>query len=155
MTTNKYPSYIIRHAVLEDAPIIADFNCAMALETENKQLNKNTIETGAKSMIENSNRGFYLVAEKNSEIQACLMVTYEWSDWRNATFWWIQSVYVTPKARRKGLFNSLYQKVKSLSQCESVCGIRLYVEASNTKAQRTYQSIGMSQCDYLMYEESF
>ncbi len=148
-------SISIRKAIPEDAAIIADFNCAMAMETENKQLDQSTVEKGAKGMIKNSDRGFYLIAEKDHEVQACLMVTFEWSDWRNANFWWIQSVYVAPQARRQGLFNRLYQTVKTLSLEDSVCGIRLYVESENNNAQKTYRALGMSQCDYLMYEESF
>ncbi len=144
----------IRYATLKDVPLIAAFNCAMALETEDKKLDQQQVEQGAIGMIADKARGFYLVAEYNGEVKACLMLTYEWSDWRNADFWWIQSVFVTPDARRQGLFKALYQQVKKLALCKSACGLRLYVEKVNSRAQHTYQSLGMSECKYLMFEES-
>jgi ribosomal protein S18 acetylase RimI-like enzyme len=95
-----------------------------------------------------------LVAEEDNIIQASLMVTTEWSDWRNGLFWWIQSVYVQPEFRRMGLYSKLYQKVKSLADDESnVCGFRLYVEHENVTAQNTYHALGMEETDYKMFEE--
>ncbi len=145
----------VRRAEHEDAKVIADFNCRMARETENKQLNQELVEQGVLGMIEEPARGFYLLAGTDTKIQACLMITYEWSDWRNAMFWWIQSVYVKPEVRRQGYYSALYNEARSLAKSEHCCGIRLYVEKDNQAAQYTYQSLGMEHCDYLMYEEEF
>ena len=105
-------------------------------------------------MIANPSHGFYLVAEKDGEIAGSLMVTTEWSDWRNGVVWWVQSVYVRDEYRRQGIYRGLYEEVKTLSNNdESVCGFRLYVEKDNVNAQKTYESLGMIETDYLMYEE--
>ena len=145
---------IIRQATINDAAAIADFNIKMAKETEGMDLIPEVITAGVRNMIENRQMGFYLVAEEANLIQAALMVTTEWSDWRNGLFWWIQSVYVQPDYRRTGLYRSLYEKVKTLSEDETnVCGFRLYVEHENLIAQETYRSLGMDQTDYQMFEE--
>lgn len=144
----------IRQAVITDAVAIAEFNIKMAKETEDMDLIPEVITAGVRNMIENPQMGFYLVAEDDDIIQASLMVTTEWSDWRNGLFWWIQSVYVQPDFRRMGLYRMLYQKVKTLADDESnVCGFRLYVENENIVAQETYRSLGMEQTDYQMFEE--
>ncbi|MCB1756004.1 MAG: GNAT family N-acetyltransferase [Gammaproteobacteria bacterium] len=144
----------VRPARIDDAKVIAAFNCAMALETENKTLEPTRVENGVRRMLQEPGRGFYLLAELDGTIQACLMVTYEWSDWRDADFWWIQSVYVAPEARRKGLYSALHKTIKSLAIKQKSCGVRLYVEKQNTRAQNTYQKLGMRECEYLMYEEA-
>lgn len=144
----------IRQANINDAAAIADFNIKMAKETEDMDLIPEIISAGVRNMIENPQMGFYLVAEEDNVIQASLMVTTEWSDWRNGLFWWIQSVYVLPEFRRMGLYRKLYEKVKDLAGKESnVCGFRLYVEHENLAAQTTYRSLGMQQTDYQMFEE--
>lgn len=144
----------IRQATISDAAAIADFNIKMAKETEDINLIPKVINAGVCNMIENPQMGFYLVAEESNLIQASLMVTTEWSDWRNGLFWWIQSVYVLPEFRRMGLYKKLYEKVKTLAENESnVCGFRLYVEQENLVAQETYGSLGMHKTDYQMYEE--
>jgi ribosomal protein S18 acetylase RimI-like enzyme len=98
--------------------------------------------------------GFYLVAEMQGEVVGCLMVTTEWSDWRNGRFWWIQSVYVPAAWRRRGVFRALYGHVTSAAAREpDVCGVRLYVERENAVAQSTYRSLGMSETDYLLFEQ--
>jgi ribosomal protein S18 acetylase RimI-like enzyme len=105
-------------------------------------------------MIDNPQMGFYLVVELDNGIQASLMVTTEWSDWRNGMFWWIQSVYVRPQYRRQGLYRELYERVKELAEQEpAICGFRLYVERDNTAAQQTYRSLGMSETEYKLFEE--
>jgi len=112
------------------------------------------ISAGVKTMIDNPQWGFYLVVELDNGIQASLMVTTEWSDWRNGMFWWIQSVYVRPEYRRQGLYRELYERVKELAEQEpSVCGFRLYVERDNATAQKTYMALGMSETEYRIYEE--
>lgn len=147
-------AFTIRQATAEDAESIAEFNRLMAFETEHKKLIPEVILTGVKTMIANPSHGFYLVAEKEGEIAGSLMITTEWSDWRNGVVWWVQSVYVRDEYRRQGIYRGLYEEVKSLSSSdESVCGYRLYVEKDNVRAQKTYESLGMIETDYLMYEE--
>lgn len=144
----------IRQATIEDAGALSEFNQKMALETEGVTLIPEVIGAGVEAMISNPHMGFYLVAEENAEIQASLMVTTEWSDWRNGLFWWIQSVYVKPAFRRKGLYRQLYQQVKSLAETETgVCGFRLYVEHDNQTAQNTYHAMGMQETAYKLFEE--
>jgi len=145
---------IIRQALSQDAAELAEFNINMARETERMELIPEVISAGVKGMINNPERGFYLVVELDNGIQASLMVTTEWSDWRNGMFWWIQSVYVRPAYRRQGLYRELYERVKELAEQEAaVCGFRLYVEHWNTVAQKTYASLGMAETVYKMFEE--
>lgn len=147
--------YTARPATVDDAPKIAAFNQAMALETENKQLHPETLEAGVRQVFTQPSYGSYLVAESEAgEVVACLMITYEWSDWRNGQVWWIQSVYVHPDHRRRGIFKLLYAMVRQLGQARAdVCGYRLYVEQDNQRAQATYRSLGMTQTPYLIYED--
>jgi GNAT superfamily N-acetyltransferase len=145
---------IIRQALSQDAAELAEFNINMARETERIELIPEVISAGVKGMIDNPERGFYLVVELDNGIQASLMVTTEWSDWRNGVFWWIQSVYVRPAYRRQGLYRELYERVKELAEQEAaVCGFRLYVEHWNTVAQKSYASLGMTETVYKMFEE--
>jgi ribosomal protein S18 acetylase RimI-like enzyme len=144
---------IFRKAQIDDIVALVNFNQLMAKETEDKQLDSHILHQGVSGLVNDSNKGFYLVAEVNNQVVGSLMVTKEWSDWRNADFWWIQSVYIIPQFRRKGLYSGLYNHVKELAeQSENVCGYRLYVENDNRVAQRTYESLGMHQSHYLMYE---
>lgn len=145
---------IIRQALAQDAAELAEFNIRMARETEGVELIPQVIRAGVDALIANPQRGFYLVVELDNGIQASLMVTNEWSDWRNGNFWWIQSVYVRPEYRRQGLYRELYERVKELAeQDESVCGFRLYVERDNRSAQQTYAALGMQETDYKIFEE--
>ena len=144
----------IRRANVSDTAAIADFNIRMALETEGKHLDSDTINQGVANMIANPNMGFYLVAEDESVVIGSLMVTTEWSDWRNGLFWWIQSVFIVEAYRRRGIYRHLYDTVKTLAaETDNVCGYRLYVEKDNRPAQLTYENLGMQVTDYLMYEE--
>lgn len=144
----------VRPAVESDAKTIVAFNCAMALETENKILSHEIISRGVASLLNDPAKGFYLVAENRELVIGCLMITREWSDWRNASFWWIQSVYVKPEFRRKGVYRNLYQSVKSMACLQKdVCGYRLYVERENLTAQKTYERLGMKESCYKLYEE--
>ena len=144
----------VRIATAADGDAFVHFNCAMALETENKSLTEATVASGVQSVFDDPARGFYVVAECDGAIVAALMVTFEWSDWRNGNFWWIQSVYVIPEFRGMGIYRRLYEFVRDRARKDGgVCGFRLYVEKENVGAQRAYESLGMSKCDYLMYEE--
>jgi len=145
--------YTTRPAVAEDAEVITRFNQAMAMETEGKALDPETLKRGVRRVFDEPTHGQYLVAQNDSgAVVACLMITYEWSDWRDAQVWWIQSVYVDPTHRRKGVFKQLYQAVRDLGEQAGVCGYRLYVERDNARAQQTYEDLGMRRADYLMYE---
>jgi len=145
----------IRKARETDAETIVDFNISMALETENKILPETSIRPGVGHIFLNPEYGFYLVAENQAgEIIGSLMITTEWSDWRNGLFWWIQSVYVLPGFRRQGVYRALYTHVKQMAVKEpDVCGFRLYVEKENSSAMRVYDKMGMTCTKYAMYEE--
>lgn len=146
----------VRKANSNEARDIAEFNIAMAWETEEKKLNKEIIYAGVKSLMDKPEYGFYIVAESDGATVASLMITKEWSDWRNGLFWWIQSVYVKPDFRRQGIYRKMYQTViKMAANQPDVCGCRLYVEKENIPAQKTYEALGMSETHYKMYEEEF
>lgn len=147
-------SFRIRPAELRDIPAIAKYNIALAAETEKVTLDPSVVEAGVRSLLENPAFGFYTVAEaSDGQVAGMAMVTYEWSDWRNKVFWWIQSVYVDTAHRRKGAFSELFQYLKSAAESAgNVCGIRLYVEQENNRAQLTYISVGMEKSHYWMLE---
>ncbi len=145
----------IRLANHHDANSLVDFNQAMALETEGKELDGDTLRQGVNAVFSDEQKGFYVVAESDGSIFGGLMVTYEWSDWRNAWFWWIQSVYIRPEARGQRIYAQLYDFVKAkAAENGNVCGFRLYVENENSLAQRVYERVGMEASHYLMYEEN-
>jgi ribosomal protein S18 acetylase RimI-like enzyme len=144
----------IRLAQRSDTDALVEFNQAMALETEAKQLEKAILRPGVEAVFADANKGFYVVAEDGERIVGGLMVTFEWSDWRDAWFWWIQSVYVRPEARGQRIYSRLYEFVKNrAAESGNICGFRLYVEKDNLKAQRIYERVGMNATHYLMYEE--
>ena len=144
----------IRLAQKQDAPALVEFNQAMALETEGKQLENSVLQSGVEAVFADDKKGFYVVAENEGEIVGGLMITFEWSDWRNAWFWWIQSVYILPDFRGRRIYNRLYDFVKNLARENgNICGFRLYVERENARAQRVYEKVGMEESHYLMYEE--
>lgn len=145
----------IRLAARADAANIAAWNTAMAWETERKALDAATIARGVDAVFDEPRRGFYLVAERRGEPVGCLLITYEWSDWRAGDFWWIQSVYVVESARREGVFRTLYEEARQRASQAGAVGLRLYVETENERAQRTYAGLGMEQCHYFMYEAEF
>jgi len=142
----------IRPASPADAPALCAWNAAMAQETESLALDPAVLERGVRRVFEQPQRGFYLVAERDGEAVGGLLVTYEWSDWRNADYWWIQSVYVVPAARRDGVFRALYAEVERRAREAGAAGLRLYVETENARAQATYEGLGMQRCHYFMYE---
>lgn len=144
----------VRLAEKADAERLIDFNQAMALETEGKNLDSEILASGVKAVFQDESKGFYVVAESAGKIVGGLMVTYEWSDWRNKWFWWIQSVYILPDFRGKRIYSELYDfvKQKALGK-KNVCGFRLYVEKDNLNAQKVYEKLGMESSYYLMYEE--
>ena len=144
----------IRLADGGDAEIIAAGNRAMARETEHKDLDAGVVAAGVRNLMRHPEYGFYLVAERDGAFAGNLLITPEWSDWRNGVFWWVQSVYVRPEFRRRGVYRRLYAHVKQLAaERGNVCGFRLYVEKKNAAAQRAYESMGMRETCYVMYEE--
>ena len=144
----------IRVATAADADALIEFNQAMALETEGKRLDPETIRRGVTAVFGDTQNGFYVVADEDGRIVGGLMVTFEWSDWRNGWFWWIQSVYIRPEARGRQIYSQLYQFVKDrAAEAGNVCGFRLYVETENSHARRVYEKLGMAASHYLMYEE--
>lgn len=145
-------SLSIRVAALTDLAELVAWNAAMAWETEHKQLDPAILERGIRGVFEQPRRGFYLIAERDGTPVGSLLVTYEWSDWRCGDFWWIQSVYVIPEARRGGVFRALYAMVEQRAAAACAVGLRLYVETENQRAQATYVELGMQRCHYWMYE---
>ena len=146
----------IREARPSDADTIVDFNTRMALETEGRPLAAELIGPGVAAVLEDPAKGRYWVAEADGEIIGQLLVTYEWSDWRNGMFWWIQSVYIRGDYRRKGVFSALHRHLESRARVsKEVCGIRLYVERNNRRAQKTYLALGMTSPGYQVMEIDF
>jgi len=146
--------FLIRTATVADAGSLVRFNQAMALETEGKELALETITNGVEAVFSDEKKGFYVVADQDDRIIGGLMVTYEWSDWRDKWFWWIQSVYILPEGRGRGLYSRMYEFVKQkAAEAGNVCGFRLYVENDNFHAQKVYEALGMESSHYLMYEE--
>jgi GNAT superfamily N-acetyltransferase len=144
---------LIRPATLEDTEFLVSGNASMALETEGRTLDTQTLRAGVCAVFDDPARGFYLIAEIDGRPAGQMMITYEWSDWRNGAFWWIQSVYTLPESRGRGVFKSLYSHVESLARENGgVCGLRLYVEAHNQRAQEAYRSCGMKEAVYRMFE---
>jgi ribosomal protein S18 acetylase RimI-like enzyme len=146
----------IRAASASDTAFLVNCNAALALETEHKVLDKQLLTRGTEAVFEVPHRGFYRIAERDGVPVGSLLVTYEWSDWRNGDWWWIQSVYVIPEARRSGVFSALYADVEARArETQGAVGIRLYVEHENRAAQSTYASLGMSDAGYRMLEIGF
>jgi ribosomal protein S18 acetylase RimI-like enzyme len=146
---------VVRAGVESDADVIADFNIKMALETEHLRLDPPTVLAGVRAGIADPAKARYFVAEVDGSIVGQLMLTHEWSDWRNGDIWWIESVYVHVDHRGRGVFGTLYRHVEQLARREGVVGLRLYVEKDNAAAQKTYARLGMSMTNYNVMEQMF
>ena len=145
--------FSIRQAVVDDGETITRFNAAMALESEGISLDRATLRLGVDAALVDETKAFYLIAEVDGNPVGQLMVTTEWSDWRNGWIWWIQSVYVKPEARRQGVYRRLYQRLTDMAGARGdIRGMRLYVMRENWVAKRTYESLGMSHSEYDLYE---
>ena len=143
----------IRKASPHEAHILVDFQFRMAFETEDIQLDVEKTEQAVRAVFSDEHKGIYFVALHNEQIVGSLLITYEWSDWRNGTVWWIQSVYVVPEARGQGVYRSLYAHIKTLvEQEEDLKGIRLYVDRNNGRAQEVYKKLGMDGDHYQVFE---
>jgi ribosomal protein S18 acetylase RimI-like enzyme len=145
----------IRFATIDDAPVIARFNAAMALESENVKLDPATLNAGVRAALSGSHDCSYFLAEIDGHVAGQIMITHEWSDWRNGDIWWIQSVFVEKDFRRRGVFRAMYQFVRERAIEAGAVGLRLYVNAHNERAQKTYTSLGMHVTNYQLMEEMF
>jgi len=141
---------------LPDVPVIAEFNRRLAWETERLKLNPEVLRPGVTAVLSDSTKGTYYVAEANDAVVGQLMITYEWSDWRNGNLWWIQSVFVKEEFRGQGVFRALFSHLESLARSsDGVAGLRLYMHAENERARQTYERLGMSHSDYEVFELDF
>lgn len=146
----------VRPAALADLEALVRFSAAMARETEGRVLDEERLRQGTRVVLESGDRGFYLVAEGGSTVVGQLLITYEWSDWRNGVFWWVQSVYVEPSVRRRGVYRTLHEYVlQEALRRGDVCGVRLYVEQENAVAQAAYARMKMSPTGYRIFERDF
>jgi ribosomal protein S18 acetylase RimI-like enzyme len=146
----------VRQARISDAAVISDFNVRMARETENRRLHSPRVRRGVAALLKDATKGAYFLAQEKGVVAGQLSITYEWSDWRNGHFWWIQSVYVAPEFRQRGVFRALYAHVHRLAKSRrDVCGLRLYVDADNARAQRAYRQLGMKESHYKIFEIDF
>jgi ribosomal protein S18 acetylase RimI-like enzyme len=146
---------LIRAGRAEDAEAIAEFNARLARETESIELDRATVLAGVRAALADASKGRYFVAEQGGAVVGQLMLTREWSDWRNGDLWWIMSVYVDAAFRGRGVFKALYGHVEQRARQEGAVGLRLYVEKENAAAQRTYAKLGMSLTHYLIMEQMF
>jgi len=143
----------VRRATPADATLIVEFNRRLAEESEGKTLDSKVLAAGVAAVMADPYKGPYFLAEENGETLGQMQVTYEFSDWRNGWFWWIQGVYVRPESRRRGVFRALYQHVAEAAKCDpEVIGLRLYVERDNERAHQTYLGLGMAWTNYLLME---
>jgi GNAT superfamily N-acetyltransferase len=146
-------SYSIRRATPADAAVVAANNAALARETEAKELDPATLAAGVRAVLADPAKGVYTVAEQGGEVVGQVMLTYEWSDWRNGWFWWVQSVYVRPDARRGGVFRVLFADILARAAADpGVIGVRLYMEPGNDRARATYRSLGLAEAGYEVFE---
>ncbi len=143
----------LRTAGPDDVDRLVLFNQAMARETEGRDLDRGVLRSGVEALLADEGRGTYWVAEADGEVVGQLLVTTEWSDWRNAEVWWIQSVYVSREARRAGVYRALHEHVRERAREEGAAGLRLYVDRDNRPARETYLELGMRESHYVMYEE--
>jgi len=144
---------VIRLANAADAPKIASFNVALARETEGRALNRRLVGVGVRTLLAEPKHGFYVVADNGKKIVGMAMVTFDWSDWLNRQWWWLQSVNVDRQARKQGVFTKIYGFITEMAvERGDVCGIRLYVEKENRPAQRTYRTLGMGVNSYRLME---
>lgn len=159
---NKPSEVIVRRATKSDLKTIVSFNAALAGETENRELDVQILQSGVETLLQDPGKGWYAVAEKSLDcgqliVVGQILVTFEWSDWRNGNFWWLQSLYVHPDHRQQGIFRQLYDYVQAQAglKGEKICGFRLYVEEKNHQAQQAYAKLGFQETVYHMFEKEF
>ena len=159
---NKLSGVIIRRATMSDLNTLVSFNAALARETENRTLDVRVLQSGVEALLQDPGKGWYSVAEKSFDggplmVVGQILVTFEWSDWRNGNFWWLQSLYVHPDHRKQGIFRKLYNYVEAQAHLnsEGICGFRLYVEENNQEAHQAYANFRFQKTAYHMYEKEF
>jgi len=146
----------VRRGTVEDAAVLVKFNITIAMETEGKKLDPATVSSGVEQVMHRPELGMYVVAEMQSAVAGGLMITREWSDWRNGEFWWIQSVYVDPAYRNMGVFRAMYEYIcNEAEEAGDVVGFRLYVERTNETALKAYRAVGMKETSYKVFEFAF
>lgn len=160
MSTSPSNHIDVRLASLADLDVVVRFSAAMAMETEGRRLDNGRLRRGILAVLESTQHGFYMVSERHDHdshhVVGQLLITYEWSDWRNAVFWWIQSVYIDPAWRRQGIYRQMHRYVVGMARArQEVCGVRLYVEEHNKRAQQVYRQVGLQPAGYLVFEEDF
>ncbi len=141
----------VRNATISDAEVLMHNNILLAAESEDMKLNPDTVLKGVRALLSDEQKGFYIIAEDKGKVVGQLMITFEWSDWRNSMVWWLQSVYVEPALRKKGIFKALFKEVKRRAIKAHVTDLRLYVHTSNLKAMEAYKGTGFLQKPYLVY----
>jgi GNAT superfamily N-acetyltransferase len=146
---------LVRPATDADLDTLVAGNLALAEETERVRLDRSTLSEGVKAVLERRAPGQYWAAELDGRVVGQLLITFEWSDWRNRMVWWIQSVYVWPEARRRGVFRALYDRVRQEARAAGAGGLRLYVDTTNAHAQRTYAALRMNGDHYRVFEDMF
>ena len=132
---------------------IARFQVAMAMESEDLSLDEERVRRGVQAVLDDEAKGLYVIAQIAGAVVGCLMITREWSDWNSCWYWWIQSVYVLPEYRGRGIYKAMYSKVIDLAKSSGVTQIRLYVDKANSTAQAVYKKLGMVECHYCLYEK--
>ncbi len=143
----------IRQGRLSDADLIADFQIALALESEKLRLDRATVKKGVRAVFKDKCKGQYYIAQLDGEAAGVLLTIPEWSDWRNSTVIWIHSLYVKPDARGKGVFKKMFEFLKKKTKSsQQFFGLRLYVDINNRSAQAVYKKIGMTKDHYLLYQ---
>ncbi len=146
----------IRQGILDDLEVVAQFNVALASESENLHLEPARVRAGVEALLRDPAKGTYFVAVSGGEVVGQLLITHEWSDWRNGDIWWLQSVYVRPDFRRRGVFKALFEFVHAkAADAPDVCGLRLYMENSNSRAREAYCRLGMIETHYHVFERLF
>ncbi len=158
--TSSLDKLLVRPALPDDIDALVRFSAAMALETEGRRLDEARLRQGTQAVLDLPARGFYVVAELTDRsprlVIGQLLVTFEWSDWRNATFWWIQSVYVDQAWRRRGVYRTMHESILEQARKQGdVCGIRLYVEGANAVAKTVYEKVGLGDSSYHVFESDF
>jgi GNAT superfamily N-acetyltransferase len=146
----------IRKATPGDGAVIAGFNAQLAFETEGRTLDRTLLDAGVAAVLEDPLRGTYWLAEVHRHVVGQLLITTEWSDWRNGWFWWIQSVFVKPEWRGRGVFQALYHFIEEQAAARpDTCGLRLYVDFHNARAKTAYEHLGLEETDYELFEVDF
>ena len=146
--------YVVSEAIIEEVPGIAEFQVAMALETEGKELDYPTVERGVSSVFRDPQRGFYVTAKDDrKQTVASALIQKEWSDWRCADVWWIHSVYVVPSHRRMGVFKKMFEYIENKARESGIFGIRLFVDKTNEKAKAVYRNLDMTDDHYELFEK--